>query len=249
MDHWGDSEFFAEGGIAAALLLLFFLAIIILIPIVLIYIRPKRRAKWIEEGAEEWLAIRLATPIPRTNAWPRQVRRNVLWIPSLIALAIFLFEPETAGIVSHLFYGRSVTLDHHRFQLPLTTWITYSGGNGVVAILVSGIARVGPISYWQKGPPISLFDIYLINDPIDDNSRGHSDSEKIVSHRTMPFGKETLTCRDIVPSRYLRSSLPNVDIADISCLASTNDFVMYFGARRVDASKFYEILEKEKETH
>jgi hypothetical protein len=162
MDHWSDSEFLAEGGIAAALLLLCFLAINILIPIVLIYIRHKRRAKWIEEEVEEWLANRLATPIPRSTAWPRQVRRNLLWIPSLIALAVFLFEPETAGIVSHLFYGRSVTLDHHRFQLPLTSWITYSGASGVVAILESGIARVGPISYWQKGPPISSFNITTV---------------------------------------------------------------------------------------
>jgi len=248
MDHWGDSEFFAEGGIAAEFLLLCFLAINILIPIVLIYIRHKRRAKWIEEEAEEWLANRFATPIPRTNAWPRQVRRHMLWIPSLIALAVFLFEPETAGIVSHLFYGRSVALDHYRFQFPLTSWITYSGGNGVVAILEPGIARVGPISYWQKGPPISSLSIHLIYNSIDGNSRRPSDSEKIVSRRTIPFGKETLTCWDIFPSRYLRSSLPNVDIADITCLASTNDFVMYFAGRRIDASIFYEILEKAKET-
>jgi hypothetical protein len=73
----------------------------------LIYFRRKTRDNWIQAEAEKWLfqRSRPSVYVRRGKLW-----RSVLWIPSGLVLAISLFLPEAAGLMSHLFCGRSVHL-------------------------------------------------------------------------------------------------------------------------------------------
>lgn len=108
----------------------------------LIYWRHRTRESWIRAEAETWLADRSNRVSSRGHVWSRRLRHGILWVPSGIALAAFLFFPEIGGLVSHLFCGRSVQLNQYRLKMPLT-WIVSSTSYSAWAIAGQGIGRVG----------------------------------------------------------------------------------------------------------
>lgn len=216
----------------------------ILIPTLLIFYRHRRRDQWIKEEAENWLAHRLAQAIAPTNNWQRTFRRGMLWMPSLIALSVFLFLPEAMGIVSHALDRRSHDLNDHVVHPPLTSFLRSYENLYVSAMIGRGIGRVGPLAYLHKEPPLSSLFFYAIGNPRLDHDRDwFLTSENVRSRRTVPFGSETMTCADVTSNLdALKSKLVH-----IMCLSSNNDVSADFYCLGADVNIFYEVLKTSTE--
>src|SRR5437588_1449432 len=204
----------------------------------LIYCRRKTRDRWIRAEAERWLAERSrpSVYVRRRKLWGR-----VLWIPSGLVLVVLLFLPEAAGLVSHLFCGRSVPLHQYRLKTPLTWIVASSSNSSALLIATKGIARVGLRSYWQGEEPISEMSF----------SVGHDSSllggwylahARILAKPTLERGPEKLTCWDIVPYADTRMSPMDPRSAEILCRSGQNDFAANFVGTRTDSAAFYDLL-------
>jgi hypothetical protein len=216
----------------------------ILIPTLLIFYRYRRRDQWIKEEAENWFAYRTAQTSAPTKKGQRIFWRIMLWIPSLIALSVFLFLPEAMGIVSHTFDLQTHDLNDHRVRLPLTSFVQSYKKSYVVALVGRGIGRVGLFPYFHKEPPLSSLFFYAVWDPSSDHSRDWIlRDERIRSRRTLVFGSEMMTCAD-VPSHH---GVPETDLMNIQCLASKNDVYAGFYGLPEDVDIFYEALKNSTE--
>lgn len=203
----------------------------------LIYFRHKTRDSWIRAEAEKWLGERASPPV---HPWRRRLGHGVLWIPSGVVLTIFLFFPETAGLVSHLFCGRSVHLNQYRLKTPLTWIVARCNSSSAWVIAGKGIARVGLRPYWRGEEPISEMVFYVtFPSAPNDEFLAHA---KVLSQQTLRLGQETLTCRDIV----LNADRPLIPVdprwALILCSSAGNDFHTNFEGQRSEASAFYDAL-------
>jgi hypothetical protein len=207
-----------------------------------LYYRYKTRNRWVQAEANRWLARRSRQPSDTYQRRKKLVRR-LLWIPSLVAMVVFLFLPEAIGIVQHLSNTGAASLNHHRIQVPLT-WCFRSGGNYLVATTEKGIGRVGPLQYWRGDPPISEMRFFALSGPSKSRPYDEPPERAITSsRRTLPFGMEMLTCWEIVAARHYLP--PQVSI---QCTSSMNDFIATFEGRRADVSGFYDLLERATET-
>jgi hypothetical protein len=218
-----------------------FFSLNLIIPTFLIYLRHKRRPSWINDEADRWLARRRSANEPRRQIY-QKLLQQMLWIPSLLAMSVLLFLPESMGLVSHAFAGRAFNLNGHYLRLPLTSFITYHRDDRYVAILIGkGIGRVGVGPYLRGHPALSSLFFDAVQDPAHFNYQElYLRRERLTSQRTLPFGNESLTCWDLA----LRTYDPGPDFVRIKCLASTNDFTAGFDGLREDESTFYDVLER-----
>lgn len=164
------------------------------------YLRHRRRSQWIQEEAERWLARRAkgSDKIERSIRMRRLLRR-MLWIPSLVALSIFLFLPESMGLVSHLFYPSAFMLNGHGVRPPLTSFV-YGDPNGYMNALVGrGIARVGFSPYWRMDPPLSSME-FSARDSSESWPVTFFADETAALDRTFGLGDETISCWQILRS-------------------------------------------------
>lgn len=212
----------------------------------LIYLRQRTRNRWIVAEAEKWLASRSRRARLREHPWRRKLRSLVLWIPSGGVLAIFLFFPETAGLVSHLFCGRSVLLNQYRLETPLT-WIVASRGSASSAWVIAGkgIGRVGLRPYWRKEEPVSEMVFFATSSSDPPNEKYLEEylaHAKLLSKRMVWLGQETLICWDIVPYAETRPTPMDPRFAEILCSTAQNSFRANFVGWRSDSSAFYEAL-------
>jgi hypothetical protein len=225
---------FPEGVLALVLLS----GNLLVIPIFLIYYRHRRRDRWIQEEADRWLARR-ARKSTGAMRWRGRLVRKVLWIPSLFALAAFLFLPEALGMGLHLIFRGTADLNGHHIEVPITWW-AFAGPHAtgdlyLVARVGKGIGRVGFLPYWRHEPPLSSMGFYAISDPANDHSHDKPPAEEIVvSKRVLPFGGDALTCWELAVT---------ADVIRIDCVTSSNDFTAGFGGERADVSAFYKVLE------
>jgi len=84
---------------------------------------------------------------------------------------------------------------------------------------------------------------FYADDPRDHWRETYMAREKTILARTLPFGNETLTCREILS----RSEAAESDPIRIECLASQNDLGAQFYGPRADAAVFYEVIENATE--
>jgi hypothetical protein len=212
---------------------------LLIIPFCLIYYRHSRRDRWIQEEAERWLAKRSAQSGTPVSIWSGKMRRRLLWLPSLLALTVFLFEPEAMGIVSHIFDRQSHDLNGHLLHTPLTSFVHNQGNLFVSALIGRGIGRVGPLPYMRKSMPISsLFFYGVVNPRLDHYRDWFLTSDNVRSRRTLPFGSETITCADVTSGL----DAPGSDLVEIACRSFNNDISADFYGIRDDVNEFYEIL-------
>jgi hypothetical protein len=204
----------------------------------LIYFRHKTRSKWIRSEAKQWLAQRSQ---PLVYARRRRLWRTVLWMPSVLVLVIFLFFPETAGLVSHLFCGPSVKLRQYRLKIPPTWIVATSNDSSAWIIAGKGIARVGFRQYWRGEEPISEMSMYARSDspPLSEWYLSHA---KILSKQTLKLGGQDLTCLHIVSFADARQLPINASFVEIVCSSERNDFTAFFLGQRSDSSAFYGLL-------
>jgi hypothetical protein len=206
----------------------------------LIYFRHRTRDRWFRAEAERWLANRSRRGTSRGHLWRKRLRRGIVWIPSAVVLVIFLFFPETAGLVSHLFCGRSVHLNQYRLETPMS-WIVASGGSTSSAWVIAGkgIGRVGLRPYCRMEPPISEMVFYVTSSPPNEEILAHA---KVLSTQTMQLGGETLICWDIIENADRRLTPVDPRFAVILCSTPQNDFHTDFVGPRSESSAFYDAL-------
>jgi hypothetical protein len=230
-----DSPYVDDGTVQSVFTLIF-LGANLLIPIFLIYYRHRRRDLWIKEEAGRWLAQRSAPGAERARLRRRRLRHVVLWIPSVLALLVLLFLPESIGITSHLFYGYSFALARHKITLPLTAYVATYRNQYVTAFIGHGIGRAGLVPHLYS----SLF-FYAEPNPSNGWRKRDLARGNIVVAREPSFGSETLTC-------YFVSKTTESDPIKIECLASQNDLYGEFYGLRMDLPMFYKVLEDATET-
>jgi hypothetical protein len=240
IDSWDEQRRFAST--VGTLLAFGFFCVNLFLLGFSIYYRHRRRDLWMKEEAQRWLARRRKRSTQPVKGHQKAWRR-MLWIPSTLALLVFLFLPESMGVVSHLFVGRTFNLNNHYLRTPLTSFVTTYRNLYVGLLIGRGIGRVGLLPYVREKPPLSSIFFYAIQDPSNDNSLelylGH---EHLISERTLSFGNETLTCWHLAP----RAFDPASDFVRIRCLASRNDFTAVFEGLRGDEATFYNLLETAK---
>lgn len=117
--------------------------------LVLALYRRRTRDKNILSEAEEYLSSRTTQSIQALRQ-SGKLERRALWGPTALILVLFLFFPETFGLISHLFYGRLTQLGPYRVQTPLTWPIFDHRNSGVVLLPGQGIARVGLGPYRRR---------------------------------------------------------------------------------------------------
>ncbi len=217
---------------------------LLIIPFSLIYYRHRRRDRWIQEEAERWLAKRSAQSGTPVSIWSSKMRRRLLWLPSLFALAVFLFEPEAMGIVSHILNRQSHDLNDHRLHLPFTSFVRSYGNLYVNALIGRGIGRVGILQYWQKEPQLSSLFFYAIRNPRLDHDRDwFLTSDNVRSRKIVSFGSEMMTCADVTSNLDASES----KLVHIMCLSSNNDVSADFYGLLTDLNIFYEVLKTSTE--
>ena len=199
----------------------------------LIYHRHKTRDRWIRAEAARWLRGR-----SRSGALRPRMKRALqvtLWGPSLIALATFLFFPETLGIGTHLFRPRPI--DGYAVQVPLTWIVAYSADSYLWVVAGRGIGRVGFAPYWHKSEPISDMIFYA------SETVGAAPPKWLTANllpdRTLQIGTEALTCWNVTHLYFKRL---DPDWALVDCYASTTRFRASFSGSNSYLEGFYGVL-------
>ncbi len=217
---------------------------ILVFPICLIYCRHRRRDRWIQDEAQRWLAKRSSQPRNAVGIWSSRVRRMLLFLPSFLALAVFLFEPEAMGIVSHIFDGQS-DLNDHRLHLPYTSFVRSYENLYVNALIGRGIARVwlSPDSHKELIGSSMFF--YANRNPRLDHDRDWiMTSANVLSRKSVLFGADMMTCADVTSNLDASES----QLVHIMCLSSNNDVTADFYGLRSDLNIFYEVLKTSTES-
>jgi hypothetical protein len=233
-ESWGADQLSAELGV------LFLAANLVLIPGSLILCRHRRRAKWIREEADRWLAQGTPGFSPKSRSRRRPFRR-ILWTPAIVVFLIFLFFPESWGLASHCYEDRSVTVDGNRTSVPLTWAIARNDRSPqfVDAIISKGIARSGFISYFRKEQPIAW--VFLGSVVHDQHAQGFDARYfRLIASRKVAFGNDVLKCDDVA-SRFSASdaSAP----ADIRCRGEITTISASFVGSRELSHEFYAVLD------
>lgn len=214
---------------------------------VFMFHRAKTRKAWIEAEAKRWLQFRLrelSNPMP---SWRKQLHKRLVWLPSLIVLVSALFLPEIAGLLSHVWHGRTLALQRFRIKTPLTWVLETDERTYCWAFSSKGIGRAGIISYFRQEPPFSEMHFYAVPEP--DTEFSHTEvylrGSQVLSQRSIQIGDRALNCWDVIPPH---PSYPPVDVnyafADIGCETKPYDFWADFSGPRTDSSLFYHTLEK-----
>lgn len=215
----------------------------ILVCALALYVRRKTSERWIKEEAERWLLARANRLDARLPPWPRRLFRRMLWAPSVLVFAVFLFFPETFGIASHLLHGRSIYIAPYRLRAPLTWMIGDKTGSYLWVVAAKGMARTGLVLYWDQ--PISSVVVY----PVASSSREEiristpPATAKVLSKRAVSFPQGRFTCWDIIPFAYTRPDVPSPNSAEIECSTSNNDLFAIYDGPRFNSAAFYQILQ------
>jgi hypothetical protein len=186
----------------------------------LLFHRQKSRGRWINQEAERWLARRSLQEVAPTSPWRKKLRNGMLWVPTLVVFAVFLFLPESLGIASHLVWKASV--DPYRLPIPPSWIIVVNGDHYMWVVATRGIGRVGPTSYWRKEEPSSEMTFSSYPTSYISHEIGPPMGAKVLSRQDFPFGSEKLICLDVIRFADTRPDPPDPASAD-SMSATQNE--------------------------
>lgn len=213
------------------------------------YYRQTTGDLWISEEAERFLRIRSRQTSKSTSRWRKRIRRSALWAPTALVLLAFLFLPESLGMLSHLFWNR--TINGRNLEVPLT-WIIaddattfedgHNIGRSIWIVAAKGIGRVGAGKYWRKEVPVS--EMSFASYPTSLYEPRPSPYSKVVARRELHLGNEVLICWDIVPFAETRPEPMNPQLAEIVCDGMRNDFHVSFSGSRADLGTFNDMLQR-----
>lgn len=205
--------------------------------------RARTRDAWIKAEAERWLQLRSGARSNPAPLWRKRLLKRVLWLPTAIVLASALFLPEIAGVLSHVWHGRTLTLQRFRVSTPLT-WILETDGRSYCwAFIGKGIGRIGITSYLRQEPLFSEILFYAAPDMESVHDEEYLEKVRVLSQRSMQVGDRALNCWDIVPPHPPNNSVKlDYSIADIGCESKPYDFWAHFSGPRTDSELFYDAL-------
>lgn len=146
---WGGARHPTFYDWLAILLELLVLFCPLLVAGILILYRRKTRDKWTRKEAEKWLALRRTQSEGAVHQCAR-IERRTLWGPAVLVLLLFRFFPETAAIISHVFYGRSATVGPYRIEIPIAWTIVDKDTSFLSVLYAKGIGREGFGPHWRE---------------------------------------------------------------------------------------------------
>jgi hypothetical protein len=207
----------------------------------------RKTGKWtVRAEAERWLAERKSGVSPRHRKIRNRAIRIAICIPSLIALTIFLFLPETWGLATHLRWRNCCSLSVYKVHLP-ANWIIYyyqgepvGGRSYVNGHMERGIAlggnpwRYDALSSWsvETWPPDSP--------PRTDYDRWTPKPEDIVERRTIKIPSGDLNCVDY-RSNDPRPIARPATVALVDCWGPGGLHAGVYGPRQ-NLEAFYRVL-------
>ncbi len=176
--------------------------------------------------------------------WRNRGLRIAVCIPTITVLLVFLFLPETWGILSHLAQRRVGNLPGYQVPIP-TTWIIFQSSHHLVdgESFSSGLAGRGmakgikpyldvdlPLSGWSIGTERYRQPGEELGKPTTHSFRSNED--QIVDRREFSIANEHLTCVEYRPS-YLKRAHYSVDpsIVFIDCIGSGRLYAGMTGKR------------------
>ncbi len=164
-----------------------------------------------------------------------RLKRWALWIPSIVALVVYLFFPEIYGLASHLSHNARVPDARYQFRVPMTWIIMYNEGRGQGGSFT--LAYIGR-GVGQGGNPFSvpMSEVMLVSYPPTNDTGGQSAGavdRDLYPSRVLPIGKTMLTCWEVPPGRYFV----------ITCFTPSGDFHAKFTGQKADMRQFYQVLE------
>jgi hypothetical protein len=209
----------------------------------------RRSRKWNTEAeAERWLAERHAGSVERK--WRSRSIRLALCIPVTIVLLVFLFLPETWGVLSHIRHPRLGDLPGYRVKIPVIWIVQYrgedsDGSSSVAGFFGRGIgsgfnpSRFDSFSYWRFST--SSFS----GSETIDYGRWSSQEEDIIERRDVLIGGEHIQCVDYRYRWELDYSQRSSATAHVSCQGATRLRANFDGPRKV-LPDFYRVLSEIK---
>jgi hypothetical protein len=229
----------------------------LLLPIVLgalvcaAYWCVKRNGKWgVQADAAQWLADRRGGISQGERASRRRGISFALLAPALIALSVFLFLPETWGILSHFGPQNSGDLSGYRLKVPATwivlyrqdepsdgrSWVTGLAGRGIG--LGGNPLRFDALSSWQ------VHTRSLAQPETSEYDRWPPKENDILSRRLITIGNENLECADYRPSYgWGPARSEAATIAHVQCSGTTR-LRASFDGRRDQLPEFYRMLNR-----
>jgi hypothetical protein len=192
----------------------------------------RRRANRVAElEVAQWIEGRHSAYHP--SRFSRRAVRQVLWIPSLLALSVFLFLPEFIGIWSQRNAPRQFSISGHPLNIQ-RTWIAQWSQQGlkddyVAAYIIKGAFHEHPIRRGEFDVPFA----YVYFNAHGAGGKRVVDQQPRDATRTVMNQGLTITCQEWKPNRYsLR----------IDCESPFGEFAARFTGRSEAAEWFYAAL-------
>lgn len=186
-------------------------------------------------------------------SWPQRKRsrwhKAALWFPTLIAVLVVLFLPQSCGLVGHLRYGAAQTLSHFRIRIPWNWWMwarfSQINGDGSIEVLFGpGIAQVGFRPYLSGRPPLSSVSFSWHEKTAWDRQTDRENA-KAPPNREFHIGADRLKCWEL-PLQDRLHRLANPPLWIVDCAASRvmegHEFSAGFLGQKGDIPSFYEAV-------
>lgn len=210
-------------------------------------VRKSGRAD-VEAEAARWLAERMAGSTVEARRSRNRAVRFAVCIPIMFVMCVFLFLPETLGLLSHGLQ-RTTHLSAYKVRVPMTWIVQYDyrsdGQAGVSGLAGMGIFRGGdPLRYdylsaWSIGA-----------EPLGNTSHDEKlDDSRILDRHTLKVAGETITCVDYRPpysywpyDSYSPYGGDGSSFCHVKCSSSGRLWASFDG-RRDQLATFYSMLE------
>jgi len=161
--------------------------------------------------------------------------------------------PRNVGCCVAPFHPGSGRLLGYRVSIP-ANWVVRTDEpdigsshtwSSVAAFHSKGVLRAGATAYWQREPRIANMSFYAA--PLGDRRHRFLPNDKIISTRTLPLGKGTITCSEYIPGRLREPG--DDDIQFIVCTTPRNDFYGWFDGDKASVTGFYRTLQNVRQTN
>ena len=202
--------------------------------------------RWsVKAEAARWLEERQSGTSSRNRAWRTRGIRFAVCLPVLVTLPIFLFLPETWGLVSHVRWPHSGALAVYKVEVPITWYILYHQGqqadgrsyvNGLVGRGIGlGVDpfRYDSFAWWtvESTPNEGTWETDYDRWP---------PKPKNIRRRTIMSSSGAIECVDFWPS-YSWKPTPDPAFAYVDCSRPGRLHASFSGSRR-NLDQFYGML-------
>jgi hypothetical protein len=202
--------------------------------------------RWgVKAEAARWLAERESGTSDRDRTWRSRGIRFAVCLPVLLTLPIFLFLPETWGLVSHARWPHGGGLAGYKVEVPATWYILYhqpeqaDGSSYVNGVAGSGIGlgvnpfRYDSFAWWAvetKSTDSTMISDYDRWPPKPENLR----------RRAIKSPSGVIECVDYWPS-YSWAPTPVSTFAYVDCSGPVGLHASFSGSRG-SLGRFYRML-------